>query len=199
MTWRSAPRLDHLAEETGNLSRAVVQSPAAGPQAGVGIGSDEKAAEDAAPGRRRNVAAVQRGGQRELIYDVEGTAAQIEATLASLAAQPDVFLSFSVNPPQGELPPTHLEFEQRTQVSGPQGGPERWASLTWSYDNGPNSSRWINRRRGSGSCLSCTWPAAIIRPRRRRLGAAAAPPSRPSRPLGPPHRRRTNETARRLL
>ena len=69
------------------------------------------------------MAAVQRGGQRELIYDVEGTAAQIEATLSSLAAQPDVFLSFSVNRPQGELTPTHLEFEQQTHVYGPPGGP----------------------------------------------------------------------------
>ena len=50
MTWRMPRDLDRLTEETGNLSRAVVQSPAAGPQAGVGVGSDEKAAEDA---RRR--------------------------------------------------------------------------------------------------------------------------------------------------
>ena len=71
----------------------------------------------------------QAGGQRELIYDVEGTAAQIEATLAGLAAQPDVFLSFSVNPPQDKLAPTRLEFEQRTQVSGPQGGPGAMGQL----------------------------------------------------------------------
>ena len=95
MTWRKPPARQHWAEETGDLSQEVARPKAAGSPT---------------------------GGRREIIYDVEGTAAQIEATLASLAAQPDVFLSFSVNPPQGELRPTRLEFEQRTQVSGPQAG-----------------------------------------------------------------------------
>ncbi len=69
-------------------------------------------------------------GKENLIY-VEATAAQIEAVLAGLAAQPHVFLSNSVqreaiprNGPAtlGAVPPAGWEFMQRTQVAGPDAG-----------------------------------------------------------------------------
>jgi hypothetical protein len=67
------------------------------------------------------------------------TPAQIDATLAGLAAQPNVFLTYSVNPPTNELPDDVVQqflatgrtlrqlvpgsdlfqFEQRTKVAGP--------------------------------------------------------------------------------
>jgi hypothetical protein len=71
---------------------------------------------------------------------VEATPEQIEATLAGLKSQPDVFLSFSVEPAsdltetesksksQAALrsaapPQPAFQFQQRTHVAGPQAGP----------------------------------------------------------------------------
>ena len=102
---------------------------------------NEKLGEDAKQTLDKERGGSNAAGDVNLVW-TEATSAQIEATLAGLVAQPDVFFAFSVNPPQNELPKDVVEkfladgktlrglvpggglfqFEQRAKVAGPTSG-----------------------------------------------------------------------------